>query len=166
MSKQENSLVADELRVMGIPHMPNENLMLHFNNLCAGLQISGPRCKSIFRVGGSKHQTVHPDSTIIMKMESPYDKNYLLRCIQDYKKINKCNLKLNILGFDSDVNFFINENLSPTNYKIFKNALKYKKVGRLASVFTRRGIVNIKVSAGVDPTPVISESELNNLFRC
>lgn len=165
ISKQENSMVSDELRITGIPYIPNEDLMLHFNNLCGALQIQGPRCRSIFRVGGIKHKAVHPDSSIIMKMDTPYDKNYVLKCINNYKKNNKCNLKLNIIGFDSDVNFFVNENLTATNYNIFKTALKCRKMDKISSVFTLRGIVHIRINAGDEPVCVNSIDELNNLFR-
>ena len=158
-------MVSDELRVTGIPYIPNEDLMLHFNSLCGALQIQGPRCKSIFRVGGFKHKTLHPDSSIIIKMDTPYDKNYVLKCIKNYIRGNKCNLKLNMIGFDSDINFFVNENLTATNYNIFKMALKYRKMDKMSSVFTRRGIVHIRINAGDDIVCVNSIDELNNLFR-
>lgn len=164
ISKQENSMVSDELRITGIPYIPNENLILHFTNICNALQIQGPRCKSIFRVGGAKHKKVHPDSAIIMKMETPYDKNYVLTCINNYRKQTKCNLTLNMIGFDSNINFFINENLTVTNYNIFKTALKYRKIGKISSTFTKRGIVQIKITAEDEPVCVNSIDELNNLL--
>lgn len=165
ISNQENAMVSTELRVTGIPGLNNEDLGLHFNNLCAALQIQVPKYKSIFRVGGFKHKTMYPDSTIIIKMESAYDKNYILRSINNYKKSTRSNLKLNLIGFESDQNFFINENLTSANYNIFKYALKYKKMNKLYSVFTRRGLVYVKIAARDEAVTVRSVDELNEFFR-
>lgn len=165
MSRQENSMISTELRVTGIPGIRNENLGLHYDNLCAALQIQAPKYTSIFRVGGTKYKTKSPDSTIIIKMESAYDKNYLLKSISNYKNMIRGHLKLNMIGFESNSNFFVNENLTSTNYNIFKNALKYRKMNKIVSVFTRRGIVYIKIATGDEAQPIRSVNEFNEVFR-
>lgn len=165
VSKQENAMVSNELRVTGIPKMENENLRLHYANLCAVLEIHPPECKSIFRVGGERYRNNSPDSTIIIKMESAYDKNFLLRSMYNYRNKIRGQLQLNAIGFESDATFFINENLTSNNYHIFKSALKLKKMKKLSSVFTRRGLVYIKVNTGDEATCASSIDELNVFFR-
>lgn len=115
-------------------------------------------------MGGFKHKEKSPDSAIIVKLESPYDKNFILKTIRCFKNATKDHLKLNHIGFQSDANFFINENLTSHNYNIFTYALKYKKLNKLSTVFTRRGIVFVKIGTGDEAVAVKSTDELNEFF--
>lgn len=78
-------------------------------------------------------------------MWSPYDKNFFLKSFANYRKENKnfffC---LRDIGFDSDQKFFVNVNLTLSNFNILRAAVSLKRERCIHSVFTMRGLVYIK----------------------
>lgn len=70
------------------------------------------------------------------------------------------NLSLTHLGFDVNKRIFVNENLTEEARKIKALAVKMKKTGKIASVYTRNGTVYIKVSADAAAKPVFAEDQL------
>lgn len=167
LQRQENSLVASDLRINGIPYDKNENLYDILNLICCTLNISTPAVKSIYRLQNhnNKDRGFSPDAVIMVKLWSPYDKNFVLKSIANFRKLNKTSLLLNSIGFDSDRPFYINENLTMVNYKILQAAIKLKNVKRLKAAFTMRGIVYVKVDGNDPAIRVESLEELDNLFR-
>lgn len=134
--------------------------------MCNTLKIQPPPIKSIFRIGDKNRRENMLDSTILLKLMSPYDKNFLLRTISQFKNFTKSPLKLCHIGFEhNEKNFFVNENLTQNNFTIFKHALQCRKQDRIKSVFSRRGLVYIKINSNDEPISVQSLSEFHGLFR-
>lgn len=151
--KQENSLVACDLRINGIPYARDENLQNIFDTICGYINIPPPTLKSIYRLQNRNNTKAQfsRDAVIIAKLMSPYDKNFFLKNLSYYKKNNNNCLTLNITGLDSNTPFYINENLSNTNYQIFQKAILFKKRKYIQSAYTFRGIVHIKRTANDEP---------------
>lgn len=57
----------------------------------------------------------------------------------------------------------MNENLTVRARKLKAAAVRLKKAGKLASVFTKLGVVFVKSSGAVQPVAVQSEEQLNQL---
>lgn len=159
----ENEVVACDLRITGVPWYAGEKLEDVLSNICSTLNIDMPCYKYIYR---SKSHNNSPDSAIIVKLDTPMAKVHVLKSINYFRKTNKTNhLSLDLIGFDSNQIFYVNESLSSTNYKIFRNALRYKKQNMLSKVFTRRGIVNVIQLPNDKPRPIYSLNDLDTLFR-
>lgn len=160
--QQENTAVACELRIDGIPYYDCENPYMIFCSICESLNIETPNVKAIYRLK-TRSNIIAP--TILVKLSSPYEKNYVLKSISNYRRRNKDLLRLFLLNFDSNAPFYINENLSQTNYKIFNKALKMKKDGTVFSVFTVRGIVHVMKGEMDKAVRIDLINELDELFR-
>lgn len=164
---QENNTVACELRLNEIPFHENENLMDIFCSICETIKTTVPAIKSIYRLQNlnNKKQTFSRDAVIMVKMCSPYDKNFFLKSLASFKKQNKdFSFRLRHIGFNSDNKFYINENLTKTNFQIFRAAVRLKKKNRIYSVFTMRGFVYIKKTAEDNAMEIDDIELLYNLF--
>lgn len=165
---QENKNVACELRLSEIPYKENENLYLLFEKICNSINITVPAVKTIYRLqnANNKKKNNSKDAVIIVKMWSPYDKNYFLKSFANYRKINKgFNFCLKHLGESSNNKFFVNENLTQYNYTILRAAIKLKKENRLHSAFSMRGLVYIKKTAESNIIRVDDIVYLDDFFR-
>lgn len=164
--RQENSLVACDLRINGIPCVENENLREIFDSICYTLNINTPEVKTIFRLQNknNKNKNNSQDAVIMAKLMSPYDKNFFLKSLSGFRKSNKSQLMLKHIGFKSNNPFYINEHLTPHNYKIFQSALNMKKDHHLQSVFTMRGLVYVKNSITDQPICVEHLERLDEFF--
>lgn len=172
--RQENSLVACDLRINGIPFFENEDLLAIFDDICYTLNIPTPSVKAIYRLQNrnNKNKSNSPDAVIIAKLMSPYDKNVMLKSIAAFRKANRCPLMLKHIGYKSkstdryksDDPFFIYENLTSNNYHIFVSALRLKKNNHLQSVFTLRGLVYVKNSSTDKPVRIDDVEQLNEFF--
>lgn len=165
--KHSNSLVACDLRINGIPYARNENLYNHFDSICKTINIQTPPVQSIHRLQNknNKDKQFSPDAVIIVKLLSPYDKNFVLKSLNAYKKINKNNLMINIFGFTSNENFYINEHLTNTNYKILRAAVRMKKDKRCYAAYSFRGLVYVKCTETDKPVCIESTEALEELFH-
>lgn len=161
--KLDNLQVACDLRINGVPFDENENLFQIFDNLCDTLNISTPTVKSIYRINNNRNNS--PDTVIMVNLVSPFDKNYVLKNISTFRKSNKSNLLLKHIGFDSDNPFYVNENLTSHNYKIFQNALKLRKQKHIDTAYTLRGLVYVKLSRTEPPILIECIDQLTQLFR-
>lgn len=164
--KNANAIVACDLRINGIPYNNGENVLELFENICKMMKISTPGIKSIFRLQNKNNKTKFnsPDAVIIVKFFSPYDKNFFLKSVGLYKKLNNSYLMLKNLGFQSEKTFNINENLTNTNYKIFREAVLLKKRQKLHSAYTFRGLVYVKRVKDDDPI-CIEDMDALDFFR-
>lgn len=164
--KNANSIVACDLRLNGIPFKDEENLSEMFDKICKTINISTPRTKSIFRLQNKNNKAKEdsPDAVIIVKLFSPYDKNFFLKSLGIYKKENKTNLLLKLLDFDSEKTFNIKENLTNSNYKILREAITLKKANKLHSAYTFRGLVYVKLNKDDGPS-CIEHIDALELFR-
>lgn len=155
--KQENSLVADELRLNGIPFHKDENILALFECICSKFNLTLPNLKCIYRLQNrnNKKNNISPDAVIIVKFLSPYDKNFFLKRLFEFKKRHNYTLSLNDIGFDSNMPIYINENLSNKNYKIFREAVKLKKDKCVQSAYTFRGLVYVKRNPTDEPICIV-----------
>lgn len=117
------------------------------------MKIGIPPTKSIFRLQNknNKSKQFSADAVIIVKLMSPYDKNYFLKTLNEFRKINKCNLTLDMLGFDTNRPFYINENLTHSNYLILQDAIRLKRNNVIQSAYTFRGLVYVKRTTNDQP---------------
>lgn len=164
----ENSVVAGGIRIVGVPQMENENLHHVFNAICNSLNVPPPKIETIYRLKkiykNNKPYTPN-DEVIVAKLQSPYDKNFLLKSISKFRRDNKTSLCLNHVGMQSDQPIYINENLTPHNHRIFKEALRMKKEKKLNAAYTLRGLVYIKTFTSDDPVLVEFFEDFDKLFR-
>lgn len=167
LQRQENSLAAADLRINGIPYHKDENLLSVFDSICNTLRINTPVVKSIFRLRnqGNKEKSFSPDAVIIVKLNSAYDKNYILRTLANFRKVNKSNLLLDYIGYGSNAPFYINENLTSTNHKILKSTINLRKSRKIFATFTMRGLVYIKINENDKPVCIHFIDDLKNFFR-
>lgn len=138
-----------------------------FCSICETIKTTVPAIKSIYRLQNlnNKKQTFSRDAVIMVKMCSPYDKNFFLKSLASFKKHNKdFSFRLRHIGFNSDNKFYINENLTKTNFQIFRAAVRLKKKNRIYSVFTMRGFVYIKKTAEDNAMEIDDIELLYNLF--
>lgn len=166
--KHSNSAVACDLRIQGIPYNFDENLHHLFDNICKVLQIKTPLFQFIHRLQNrnNKNKTNSPDGVIIARLMTPFDKNFFLKSLNEFKKGN--NLTLNLLGFETDIPnryFYINENLTNGNFKILREAVSLKKKKVLHSAYSFRGLVYVKLLSTDQPLCIEDLEVLNNLFR-
>lgn len=161
----ENTAVASDIRITGIPFHDNENLKYIFENICGTLNIAVPFYKSIFRVKHFKSIRDVKDPPIIIKLDSPFSKNGFLKTVTAYRRKYKSPLRLCNAGYESNEPFYINENLTPHNHKIFKTAIGLKKDDCLAAAYTLRGIVYVKKIESDEPVKIIFSDQLKQFFR-
>lgn len=167
LKRQENNTVACDLRLNEIPFNENEDLYDYFVKICATINVSVPAIKSIFRLRNqnNKNKNNSKDAVIIVKMWSPYDKNFFLKSLANFRKSNKdfffC---LRHLGFQSDNKFYVNENLTSHNFNILCAAVRLKKNHHIYSAFTMRGLVYIKKTANDHVVQIDNIEHLYKLF--
>lgn len=161
--RQENLNVSCNLRLTGIPSYENENTFEIFKCLCDSLKIVTPSVISVHRIRNSNSNII--DGTILVKLCSPNDKNFILKTISKYRRENKTQLSIAMCGFDSNNHLFVNEDLTKENYKIYKTAIKYKKQKLLSAAFTLRGLVYVKQTEQDRGVRIDSLEHLNNFFR-
>lgn len=165
LDKHENSSVACDIRINGVPYLDNEDLPRMFHNLCESLQINTPPIKSIFRLLHTRSGRNNVDPTIIVKFSTPYQRNLILKSISNFIRRKKEPLKLFILGFDANVPFYVNENLTPLTYGIFLQALRLKRDKHIDSVYTKRGKVNVKLRNSDEFCQISTIEHLNKLIH-
>lgn len=163
--KQDNMQVACDLRINGIPSEDGENLYQMFDSLCETININTPQVRSIYRIKNVRDNRNISDAAILVNLRSPYDKNFILKNIALFRKSNKCSLQLRHIGFDSGKPFYVNENLTSYNYKIFQNAMKLKRHKRIESVFTNRGLIYVRCSKAETPILIENSEQLSVFFR-
>lgn len=166
--KQENSVVAGGIRIRGIPYRDNENLINIFSNICNSLKIVTPQIENIYRLNKiyKENKPYSPtDEVIVAKLQSPYDKNFLLRTIANYRRKNETSLRQKHAGYDSDEPIYVNENLTPHNHKIFQAALKLKKDGLIKATFTDRGLIYIRKHDSEEPVFIEFIDQLKQFFH-
>lgn len=166
IQRQENLAVSCDLRLNGIPYNKDENLHVHFENICKALNISTPGYKSIYRLQNKNNKEQNsPDAVIIVKLLSPYDKNFVLKSLALFRKSFKTQLRLQHIGYNNNnCKVYINENLTSKNFKIFRTAMDLVKKNRLASAFTLRGLVYIKANTNDQPNRIEDIRELEMFF--
>lgn len=80
---------------------------------------------------------------ILLKFLSSWDKSSFLNLYFKKKTLN-----LNDIGFESSMRIYISENLSPSTYSIFREAVQLKKAGLIGKIKTLNGCVFVADSTG------------------
>lgn len=112
-----------------------------FGDICSTIRISIPAIKSMFRLQNenNKIKKNSPDVPIIVKMWSPYDKNFFLKSLAGFKKMNKdFYFTLNDVGLGSNTKLCINESLIQSNYQILREAKRMKRDGIFQCFYNAR----------------------------
>lgn len=74
--------------------------------------------------------------------------------------LRKRDLKLRHVGLESDRRVYINESLTSEARKLKSAAIHLKKAGKLASVFTKQGVLHVKTTVSGLPIVIQTEDEL------
>lgn len=166
--KHENSVVAGGIRIRGIPYYENEDLFQIFSTICDSLNLSTPQVENIYRLKKiyKENKPYSPnDEVLVIKLYSPYEKNYFLKTIAKYRRENKTSLCLKHAGFNSTEPIYVNENLTPHNHKILQSALKMKTERKIKTAFSLRGLVYVKKLNSDDPILIEFLHDLDQLFH-
>jgi hypothetical protein len=151
-----------ELIVRGVPETANEKCQLIYRKMAEAIGCA-PGCLPIadaFRLGRRPRVTSSAKSApILIRFVNKHDK------IAFHKKyFAKKNLNLADLGFPGAVTrVYVTENLTSINNELFGAAMKMKKDGKLASVSTYHGIVNVKIGQNDRPRRIRTTADLDNL---
>lgn len=138
---QKNQSVANDSFLFGVPYFDDENLNSTFNLLCDALTIKPPTIKTIYR---TRARTDCKDTPIIIKFKTPYDRNFVLKSIAQFRKQKKRDLCLQDIDLNSTKALHMREALTKSNQTIFQHAMALKKQKQLSSVYASRGIVYVK----------------------
>lgn len=143
-----------DLIVRNVPVLKDENVALIVQKICSYVGFQSPYGVPVaFRLRGAKESAVvsrvtrsKPDKTInksvqfpsiLMKFATAWD----VKIFMD--GYYKASLKLSNVGFNSEDRIYVNENLTPANFAIFRLAREMKKTGTVTKVSVRDGIVAV-----------------------
>lgn len=145
----------NELIISGIPFQNGENLNATIKII--GKQLAVREATTQMAEARRMMNRNQKDGDSLIVLEFP------LRSTRDefYSAyLRKRDLKLRHLGLDSDRRVYINESLHIDARKVKSAALRLKKAGKLAMVYTKQGIVYVKCAADGPSTEIYSEDEL------
>lgn len=145
-----------ELIFSCIPFMSGENLNAYFNAICKQLGF-GDDSSPLVDIRRMKSKVLKDGSESLIMVQ------FALRNDRDdfYSAyLRTRDLSLRHLGLDSDCRVYVNENLTIDARKIKVAALKLKKADKLASVYTKQGVVYVRKTVGSLPFAVNFEEDL------
>lgn len=147
----------NELILSGIPFRNGENLHSTLKEIGKHLAVD----ETITRMAQTRRMKVgsKPDSDSLIVVE------FALKASRDefYSAyLRNRDLKLRHIGLDSDRRVYVNENLTSEARKLKSAALHRKKAGKLWSVYTKEGVVHVKLSFGAPPIAIHSVTDLDN----
>jgi hypothetical protein len=157
-NSMESNLKSSDLIMKGVPTVSKENVYNYYEKIAAviGYTDTIPRA-DVFRLGrklaGAKY-----DPPILIKFTNKLDK-----CDFHKKYFDNLNVKLSDIGFQSTARVFIGENLTKYNQGIFNEAMKMKKEGKVNSVSTSFGIVEVRVQEGSSKIKIDQLARLSNI---
>lgn len=160
---QENRVIAADALLYKVPFSPDENLKSMFNHLCHSIAIKAPSLKNIYRIHSKSSAT---DSPIMIKFNSAYEKNFLLKSIALHCKHKQSQLCLHDVGINSDVSIYFHEALTKHNHMLMKHALVLKKKKKIAAVFTYRGLVYVRRESKSEALSINSLDGLAGIVDC
>ena len=115
--------------------------------MCSAIDVSTPSVLAIFRMKNKVKDNAsnYIDVPIMVRLSSPYERNFFMRSIAAFRRKNRRYLQLQDIGVRSDQPIYINENLTQLNITIMRPATKYKKDKKITAAYSNRGIVFIKM---------------------
>jgi len=120
---QQNERVACDLRLHGVPFYQGEDAKGLFHTLWFNLKVTPtPKIRDIFRIKPPRNGRSIVDPIIMIKIDRPEDKVNLMRTVGALRLETKKLLSLSYVGIDSPSPIYLNEQLTKTNYEIFKAA--------------------------------------------
>lgn len=148
-------ITADAI-AFGIPYTEGENLKSIFNGVCLSIDFLVPQVRDIFRAKPSNN---NPNSAVVIKFYTPLDRNRTLRAFSDYRKRTKSIISLTAVGLEGKFSIF--ESLATDTRKILQEAISLRREGKLASVFTLRGVVYVKVDKNSTALRIDARADLH-----
>lgn len=145
-----------ELTIQGIPYANGENLEAYFKAICRRLVVR--ESPTHIRRIKTKNQTESKGGLIVVEFSLKNDRDDFYSA---YLKNRE--LKLRDVGLNSDARIYVNENLTLAARKLKVLALQLKRDGKLASVFSKQGIVHVKRTPADPPVPIHEECDLTAL---
>lgn len=145
-----------ELIVRNVPVLKDENVSDLVKQICSAVGFLSPYgCPVAFRFRGanesvaatrvtrsafekSKDKYVQPPP-ILLKFATDWD---VMCFMAGYYKVS---LKLSDVGFISEDRIYVSENLTPTNFAIFRLARDLKKTGAVIKVRVQDGFVSVQL---------------------
>lgn len=144
-----------ELTIRGIPFTKGENLSAYFSAICKQLTVK-ESSTHIRRLKSTKRAESEGLIVVEFSLKNERDDFY-------GAYLRKRDLKLRHIGLDSDHRIYINENLTLSARKLKVLALDLKRAGKLASVFTKHGVVHVKRTSDDPPIAIHDEEDLTRL---
>lgn len=146
----------NELIISGIPSTPGENLNYTLKAIGKYLAVKDTTIQMVETRRMSSGKNSDRDGLIVVEfpLKAARDEFYSAY-------LRRRDLRLNHIGIDSDRRVYVNESLTSEARKLKAAALHLKKAGKLASVYTRLGIVYIKPTAGAQPLVIKTEEDLD-----
>lgn len=155
---------ANDLRLIGIPHVQNENLVQIFQTLASiiGYDSVINATKIMERLPARNKITgiVTASPTILLHFTTIQHKNWFYSLY-----LGKMPIKSEAFGLKGTKNIILGENLTRKNAAIFKLAQNMKSEKKIAQVFTMDGLVKVKFVKGPNQRTFTTRSiiELENL---
>lgn len=156
-SAMDNLGNRNDLIISGIPYLKNENLLAHFKAVCKQLGMD-ERTTPAVDIRRLKTGVMNDGDNSLVLVQFAL-KNHRDDFYSSY--LRKHDLQLSHLGFESTRRVYVNENLTTTGRKLKAAAVRLKKAGKLAAVFTKLGAVIVKPTATGQPIVIQSEEQLN-----
>lgn len=169
----DRMLLMNNLKITGIPHTENENLNELFLKIASIIKYDVNQQTNIplLRRIMSKNITaghITFTSIIIAQFIAPHIRDaFYSKYIANLS--STALLTTDLIGFKNNSRIYIGEHLTPTNFRIFQLASALKRSNKQMQVFTKNGLVTIRLKKG-DPTQIIKASRqldeiaaLNNL---
>lgn len=158
---------ACDLRLTGIPHIHNENLLNIYNTLASiiGFDNSNTAITPILErlpIRNRATGLMIASPTILIHFSTIQLKNWFYSLY-----LNKMPLKGEAFGLQIGKNVILGVNLTPKNASIFKTAKQLKSSNKLAQVYTQDGLIKIRFVRGPNQKThtVRSIIELNYLVE-
>lgn len=160
----ERKEVAADAVLLGIPQLPNEDLMSIFNKICHTVQCVPTSLKAAFRTQQQNKNILH-NSPIILKFSSPKERNTVLKCVALFHKTNKRLLHLEDIGVKvqgkEKQNIHLHGSLTTKNRSFLRRAMRLKHNGALFTVYTHSGSVFVKESADSESILIQNDATMN-----
>jgi hypothetical protein len=148
---------SSDLIVRGVPVLANENVVSLYQTIAVLIGYDAattPRAR-IQRLGQNQPKSKY-EPPILISFICRFDKaDFYRKYFANVKK-----LTLTALGFHSSARFYLSENLTKRNQKIFSEALKLKKAKKLYSVSTSSGTIWVRQKSSESATSIKDMSGL------
>ena len=146
----------NDLIVNGIPFLQGEDLMVYFKAMLKHVGLGEAACPLV----DLRRLYMRSSNG---KEAAPVKIHFALKTARDdfyYAYLEKRDLQLCHLGINSNRRVYVNESLTVGARKVKAAAVRLKQDGKVSSVFTKRGIVQVKSAPGATAVAVFSEEQL------